>query len=83
MAWTSADVVFADQDREEDALRASPWLYKRDGPPRKPDEGEIRIEESRSKLSLDERMRLNATRVCTLWRTVKRSLSERTSSPAG
>jgi hypothetical protein len=41
MAWLRADDVFAAADAEADALNPDPWLQRREGPMRKPDEGRI------------------------------------------
>jgi hypothetical protein len=42
MAWLRADDVFAAADAEDDALNPAPWLERREGPMRKPDEDRIK-----------------------------------------
>ena len=62
MAWLRADDVFAAADREADALNPAPWLERRQGPLRKPDEGQIRIKK-RHRVSPDERLRHLAAKI--------------------
>jgi hypothetical protein len=58
MPWLSADDVFEAQDREDEASQPSPWLHRRRGPLRKPDEGKYEI-----RAGLDERVQLVATKI--------------------
>lgn len=41
MPWVSANDLFAQADAEDEALHPAPWLQRREGPARKPDEGRI------------------------------------------
>jgi hypothetical protein len=61
LPWVPADLVFAAQDAEEEALRAAPWLHRRQGPLRKPDE--LLKTKRHTKLSREERLQLNAARI--------------------
>lgn len=57
----SADDVFAAADAEADALNPAPWLQRRDGPVRKPDEG--RIQNGRADSDLENRLRTLAAKI--------------------
>jgi hypothetical protein len=61
MAWLRADDVFEAADAEVEALSPAPWLGRREGPMRKPDEG--RIKEGCGVADLEERLRHYAAKI--------------------
>ncbi len=61
MPWIRADDVFAAADAEEEALQPSPWLQRRRGPMRKPDEH--LMTKRNASLSPEERLSLNAVKI--------------------
>jgi hypothetical protein len=61
MAWLRADDVFAAADAEAYALNPAPWLDRREGPLRRPDEG--RVKPGRGDSDLEDRLRLSAAKM--------------------
>jgi hypothetical protein len=57
----SANDLFAQADREDETLHPAPWLQRREGPPRKPDEG--RIKTGCADSDLENRLRGLAARI--------------------
>ncbi len=61
MAWLRADDVFSAADAQADALNSAPWLHRRNGPLRKPDEG--RIKDGCGVADLEDRLRDYAAKI--------------------
>jgi hypothetical protein len=59
--WLRADDVFAAVDAEAYALNPAPWLERRNGAMRKPDEG---VKPGCGVADLEDRLRLNAAKIC-------------------
>ncbi len=64
MGWLAADDIFEEADAENEAMLPAPWIHRRIGPMRKPDEDNMRRRGPGSRtVSLEERLSRGAARI--------------------